>query len=62
MKLTEEEKQLLIHAKDETNWYKICDDIVLHFIMHMKYYTISYYRRCLTSSWRLNCVGTRICL
>ena len=27
MRLTEEEKQLLIHAKDEANWYKICDDI-----------------------------------
>ena len=27
MRLTEEEKQLLIHAKDETDWYKICDDI-----------------------------------
>ena len=27
MKLTEEEKQLLIHAKDEADWYKICDDI-----------------------------------
>ena len=27
MKLTEEEKQLLIHAKDEVDWYKICDDI-----------------------------------
>ena len=27
MRLTEEEKQLLIHAKDEANWYEICDDI-----------------------------------
>jgi len=27
MRLTEEEKQLLIHAKDEADWYKICDDI-----------------------------------
>ena len=27
MRLTEEEKQLLIHAKDEAGWYKICDDI-----------------------------------
>ena len=27
MRLTEEEKQLLIHAKDESGWYKICDDI-----------------------------------
>tara|TARA_Y100001970_G_scaffold285390_1_gene404927 strand:- start:18983 stop:19660 length:678 start_codon:yes stop_codon:yes gene_type:complete len=27
MKLTEEEKQLLISAKDESVWYSICDDI-----------------------------------
>ena len=27
MKLTEEEKQLLINAKDESSWYAICDDI-----------------------------------
>tara|TARA_Y100000996_G_C22548705_1_gene652877 strand:+ start:2136 stop:2810 length:675 start_codon:yes stop_codon:yes gene_type:complete len=27
MRLTEEEKQLLINAKDETDWYSICDDI-----------------------------------
>ena len=27
MRLTEEEKQLLIHTKDEADWYKICDDI-----------------------------------
>ena len=27
MRLTEEEKQLLIHSKDEADWYKICDDI-----------------------------------
>ena len=27
MKLTEEEKKLLISAKDESSWYTICDDI-----------------------------------
>jgi cytochrome b6-f complex iron-sulfur subunit len=27
MKLTAEEKQLLIHAKDKVDWYRICDDI-----------------------------------
>tara|TARA_Y100001970_G_scaffold41940_1_gene52115 strand:- start:18445 stop:19119 length:675 start_codon:yes stop_codon:yes gene_type:complete len=27
MKLTEEEKQLLIQAKDESHWYSLCDDI-----------------------------------
>ena len=27
MKLTKEEKDLLINAKDEVVWYSICDDI-----------------------------------
>ena len=27
MKLTKEEKQLLINSKDEADWYSICDDI-----------------------------------
>ena len=27
MKLTEEEKKLLINVKDESAWYAICDDI-----------------------------------
>ena len=27
MKLTKEEKQSLIQAKDESHWYALCDDI-----------------------------------
>ena len=27
MKLTQEEKNKLISAKDETEWYEICEDI-----------------------------------